>query len=1267
MHQQLKKKTIVVIVFLLANVFAITAVYFAEQYAYQQKRLVVQKLASSYARSISTNVYDAISAAYPLAALVKTQQGEVQGFTELATQMLPLYSGVSALQLQPAGIIKHSVPLKGHEAAIGHNIFLDVRRATEAKLARDTGKLSLAGPFDLIQGGIGAIARLPIFLDNVQAEKQFWGFSAVVFKFPETLESVELGSLEAANMAYELSRTHPDTHKVQVISQSKQSLIKNPVIFEIDVPNGRWLFKVSPDDSWQNYFATGVMATLGGIFVFLITLTANVLVRLRNSQEKLEQQVGLRTKELADNLKRLDIALSSAKQGWFDLDLQTNELSVSDTLVKLFGFDEGDFSCGLEAWQNAIHPDDREYAGYAFQTCIETGGSLNIDYRLITKEGGWLWTHTQADVVSKDENNKPQRLVGIHTDISERKSSEQVLRILAEGEGISESVNIFQLMVKGLAVAQKCRFALIAQLNRSDLSVAHTVSVWANGAFADNISYSLAGSPCENVIQDSIGFYPKNIQALFPDDYLLVEINAESYLGVPLKNSKNEVLGLVVLIDDKPMVKKPFTMTLLNSLATRAGIELERMNSDEELKLSSKVFSNAHEGIMITDTQGLILQVNPTFCAITGYSAEEVIGKTPRMLSSGKQDAEFFNAMWQCIAKDGYWQGEVWNRKKDGELYAELLSISTINNDVTGEISHYVGLFSDITQNKQQQSTLELMANYDVLTQLPNRVLFADRFNLAIAHAKRSKRLLAVCFLDLDQFKPVNDNYGHAVGDLLLIEVAQRIKACIRDEDTVSRQGGDEFTLLLIDLELPQQCEKMLERIHNALAMPYLIEGYEIHISASSGVTLYPNDNSDLDGLVRHADQAMYQAKMMGRNRYQIFNTEQDQQAISKHHRLDELQQALDNNEFCLYYQPKVNMKTGKVFGAEALIRWIHPEKGLIPPLDFLPIIEATELELLVGDWVIQQALGQLEVWQDQGISIQVSVNISSDHLLSASFFSNLEQAMQNHAAVSHQNLQLEILESSALGDLDAITQVIQQCRDKLGINFALDDFGTGYSSLTHMRSLPAKTIKIDQSFVRDMLDDPSDYAIITGVIGLANSFNRDIIAEGVETTEHGLMLLMMGCYEAQGYGIAKPMPVAEFINWLQNYTANKQWLSAANKQYSRKERRIKLLMLTSEQWYKKFTDKVLNVSSNGTVLPIEEGVKCHAGRWIKNAKQEQIFDAVWLEKLDKVHVEIHTVAEEIVLLYQENKQHEVKLTLHSLESVFEIMKQILGEWESLA
>ena len=384
------------------------------------------------------------------------------------------------------------------------------------------------------------------------------------------------------------------------------------------------------------------------------------------------------------------------------------------------------------------------------------------------------------------------------------------------------------------------------------------------------------------------------------------------------------------------------------------------------------------------------------------------------------------------------------------------------------------------------EKALQKMVHFDVLTKLPNRVLFADRFYQAVAHSTRTENMLAVCFLDLDDFKPVNDNHGHDVGDKLLIEVASRIKECIREEDTVSRQGGDEFTLLLRDIESFKQCKETLDRVRDALAQPCIINDYPHKVTASIGTTIYPLDEADLDTLIRHADQAMYQAKLAGKNQLKLFNSLNDHEITNRQSQLSEVKQALTGGQFQLYYQPKVNMKTGKVFGVEALIRWIHPEKGLIPPLDFLPLIDGTELEIQVGGWVINEALQQLDDWQQQGIKLEVSINISSHHLQSEAFFDQLNEALDKHPDVNSQDLQLEILESSALGDINAISGIIKSCQNVLGVNVALDDFGTGYSSLTHMKNLSANTIKIDQTFVRDLLDDPNDYSIIEGVIGLA-------------------------------------------------------------------------------------------------------------------------------------------------------------------------------------
>lgn len=744
---------------------------------------------------------------------------------------------------------------------------------------------------------------------------------------------------------------------------------------------------------------------------------------------------------------------------------------------------------------------------------------------------------------------------------------------------------------------------------------------------------------------------------------LAAKANLASCWSEPIISRNGKVLGTFAIYHNTAITPQTSDLELIESIIQLTTIVIERKQSDEKLQLLSRIYEQTHEGINITDLNGKIIDVNPVFCDITGYNRDEVIGQSPSILSSGKQSPEFYADMWKSINESGHWQGEVWNRKKDGELYAELLTISSIQDEYN-ETSHYVGLFSDITLNKEQQKALELMAHYDVLTQLPNRALFIDRFNRAIAHSKRSESLLAICFLDLDEFKPVNDTYGHNIGDQLLIQVAERIKDNIREEDTVSRQGGDEFAILLGDIESPFQGEEMLERLNISLAKPYTIDNNIITISASIGVALYPKDNADLDTLLRHADQAMYQAKLAGRNRFYLFNAEHDQQTIHKQSQLKEIAHALLNNEFSLYYQPKVNMKTGQVFGAEALIRWIHPEKGMIPPLDFLPLIEGTELEIQIGDWVINEALEQLNSWQMQNINLEVSVNISSHHIQSTAFFSNLDSILSNYPDIDSKFLQLEILESSALGDLQAISNSIRVCQNTLGVKFALDDFGTGYSSLTHLRNLSANTIKIDQSFVRDMLDDPNDYSIIEGIIGLANAFNRLVIAEGVETTEHGLMLIIMGCYEAQGYGISKPMPASDLPEWLNSYTPNQTWIVCANKTRTPKEEKIELLKITTEYWFNSFENELHKPLNGDHYLPTLNHHKCHHGAWIQRAKQENIFDEDWLEKLANAHEDMHKRATEVVHNHHGNDNEILAEDTVKLNFSYEKMLLILEQYE---
>ncbi|WP_303645175.1 EAL domain-containing protein [Paraglaciecola psychrophila] len=559
-----------------------------------------------------------------------------------------------------------------------------------------------------------------------------------------------------------------------------------------------------------------------------------------------------------------------------------------------------------------------------------------------------------------------------------------------------------------------------------------------------------------------------------------------------------------------------------------------------KLKRAASVFSHAHEGIMITDATATITEVNDTFIQMTGYTSEEVLGENPRMLQSGRHSSEFYVEMWTTLLSQDHWSGEVWNRRKNGDVYPEMLTISAVKN-AAGLVQHYVSLCTDITTMKVYQEQLEHVAHYDVLTDLPNRVLLADRLSHAIALCQRREQSLGVAFMDLDGFKEVNDNYGHNVGDELLITVSQRMKAALREGDTLARIGGDEFIAVMVDLDNIEEITPILERLLQAASDPVTIGNDVMQVSASIGVTLYPQDGSDADQLIRHADQAMYGAKQTGKNRYRLFDTALANASKMQLESISDIRSALYSREFVLYYQPKVNMRTGAVIGVEALIRWQHPERGLVPPLEFLPVIEGQAISLELGEWVISSSLSQISQWQSIGVNLPISVNISGYQLQQGNFAIRVAALLAAHPEVNPNCLELEILETSALHDISKVSATMNACH-KLGVRFALDDFGTGYSSLTHLRRLPAQLIKIDQSFVSDMLEDTDDCAIVEGVIGLAKAFRRDVIAEGVETIDHGLALLQLGCELAQGYGIARPMPGADIPQWVSHWKADDSW-----------------------------------------------------------------------------------------------------------------------------
>ena len=594
-----------------------------------------------------------------------------------------------------------------------------------------------------------------------------------------------------------------------------------------------------------------------------------------------------------------------------------------------------------------------------------------------------------------------------------------------------------------------------------------------------------------------------------------------------------------------PVGPQPAPDTLLGRLIDAQRrlhrLEAERRETVQRLQLAAGVFTHAREGIMITDATGLIVDVNEAFTRVTGYTREELMGRSPRLLDSGRHPAEYYQRLWHELQQQGQWQGEIWDRRKGGELFASLETISAVRNE-QGQITHYISLMTDITALKEQAQRLEHIAHYDALTALPNRVLLADRLKHAMAMAPRHAGRIAVAYLDLDGFKEVNDAHGHDAGDRLLVELATRMRQVLREGDTLARLGGDEFVVVLLDLPDEPTCDALLTRMLREIAQPFALDGASAQVSGSLGVTFYPQaEDVDADQLLRQADQAMYQAKVSGKNRYHVFDIEEAAEVRGQLESVESLRLALEARQFVLHYQPKVNLRSGKVIGVEALIRWQHPLRGLLAPGQFLPLIEDHPLICELGQWVVEAALDQMAAWREQGLRLPISINVAARQLQQSDFVGRVLAAIERHPGLYPQDLQLEVLETSALEDLVGVSRTMAEGRLS-GLVFALDDFGTGYSSLTYLKRLPVAQLKIDQSFVRDMLDDADDLAILDGVIGLAAAFRREVIAEGVESTEHGAVLLQLGCELAQGYGIARPMPAAELPHWVDQWTPPLEW-----------------------------------------------------------------------------------------------------------------------------
>lgn len=689
-----------------------------------------------------------------------------------------------------------------------------------------------------------------------------------------------------------------------------------------------------------------------------------------------------------------------------------------------------------------------------------------------------------------------------------------------------------------------------------------------------------------------------------------------------------------------------------------------------EKVLAEVTLMSIGDAVIATDAQGKITLLNPVAEKLTGWSTYEAQGKPiEQVFHIINQDTrqKVSNPVDEVLAEGvvvGLASHTVLISREGHECPIEDSAAPIRAQD--GSLVGCVLVFHDVTEKHKLLEKVSWQAGHDALTGLPNRALLNDRIQQAVAHAERSKRLLAVCFLDLDKFKPVNDRYGHEVGDKLLIEASRRMTNELRGADTLARLGGDEFVLLLTDLLQLSEAEQILQRVLKRVAEPYRLGDLCLEVSASIGVAVYPAESVEPDSLLRHADSAMYLAKQGGRNRFHVFDADSDLETHTLTQQIQRIEQALGDREFILHYQPKVNMRSGTVVGLEALIRWQHPELGLISPAEFLPLVEETDLIIEIGEWVMAEALRQIEAWRADGCGWPVSVNKAAREFMHPMFVTKLRDTMARFPTLPRNWIELEVLETAAIEDLRRVSDIIDECR-RLGVAFALDDFGTGYSSLSYLKSLPADCLKIDRSFVHDMLDDKGDLALVEGVISLAHVFQRSVVAEGIETPEHGVLLLRLGCDIGQGYGIAKPMPGTEVAAWVDNYRPHASWSLWAETQWDLLDFPLLVAEYDHVRWVKQVMDALQGEPLALSQDELSDHHQCRFGQWYYSHGKERYSHLPVFSALEFVHVMVHRVGREAFRLHHaggqkasgEASQHLLALKDQIVEMLAELQHEV--------
>ncbi|HEX8989419.1 MAG TPA: EAL domain-containing protein [Rhodocyclaceae bacterium] len=856
--------------------------------------------------------------------------------------------------------------------------------------------------------------------------------------------------------------------------------------------------------------------------------------QLEENQLLLEARIRERVAQLRDSEERFRTLALNSPVGIYQIDRDGNCLFVNHRWCEISGLSAAD--AAGQGWLRTLHPDDRAAVTALWRDAAVAGTDWSMDYRYVRPDGKLVWVHGNA-VPLRDRQEQVTGFLGNNLDITVRKRAEERERTRsAVADGLAQDAPLGEILetvaagAERLANGMRCSIMLLDEPS-DGLVYGSTPELPERGnchrvLFGGDAGCATAASDRRRRVVDDIHQHPA-CESCRPD---CESPQRTACWSEPVVGLTGETLGVCAFYWTQPAVPDAADIEMMHEVAQLAALAIERKNTEHELQIAASVHEAISEAIMVTDANDRIIAVNPAFTQVTGYTADEVIGQTPRILRSGRHDHAFYQKLWQALEASGRWEGEIWNRRKNGEEYPESLSINTLR-DVNGRVLRRIAMFADITEKKRTEETIWRQANYDALTDLPNRRLFRDRLEHEVMKAERAGLYVALLFIDLDRFKEVNDTLGHHAGDLLLVEASKRICSFVRATDTVARLGGDEFTVIMSDLFDTDRVGEVAQAMLNALAQPFLIGKDSVYISASIGITIFPSDAGNIESLLRNADQAMYAAKEQGRNRFSYFTASMQATAQRRLQLSTDLRTAINTDQFEVYLQPIVELATGHVHKAEALLRWRHPVHGLVEPSQFIPIAEETGIINDIGDWVFRESARLAKRWREEAPAadlergIQISVNKSPRQFFSG----NTHHTWINHMTdigLPTTAIAIEITEGLLLDDRPEVAEKLTQFRDA-GFSISLDDFGTGYSAMGYLKKFPIDFLKIDQSFVRDMATDHGDQAIVEAIVVMAHKLGLKVIAEGVETEAQRDMLKAAGCDYGQGYLFSRPLPTA--------------------------------------------------------------------------------------------------------------------------------------------